>query len=78
MEDKQEKIRSFLLKHIKTQDLKDDVDIFASGYVNSLFAMQLVMYVEGEFKIQLDSDDLNLDNFRTVNSLVELVERKQG
>lgn len=78
MEAMKETIRTFLLKHVKTQGLSDDVDIFASGFVNSLFVMQLVMFVEGEFNIELDSDDLSLDNFRTVNSLVDLVSRKQA
>ncbi|MEU8263742.1 phosphopantetheine-binding protein [Micromonospora sp. NPDC048999] len=56
-------------------DLRDDDDIFETGLVNSLFAMQLVLFVEQEFAIELDNGDLERDNFRTVNAIAELVER---
>jgi acyl carrier protein len=76
MEETKVKIKNFLSRHIQNQNLQDDIDIFASGFVNSLFAMQLVLFVEGEFSIQLGSEDLDLDNFRSINALANLVERK--
>lgn len=78
MQENKAKIRSFLTRHIQNQDLPDDVDIFASGFVNSLFAMQLVLFVEGEFGVELGNEDLNLDNFRSINALADLIERKSG
>lgn len=77
MEETKVKIREFLGQHIKSSQLTDDTDIFATGLVTSLFAMQIVLFVEGTFGIMLDSDDLMLDNFRTVNALTDLVSRKQ-
>ena len=71
-------IHAFVDRFFKDHDLGDDDDIFATGYVNSMFAMQLVQFVEGEFGITVDSDDLDLDNFRTVSSIAALVARKQG
>jgi acyl carrier protein len=56
--------------------LHADADIFASGLVNSLFAMQLVLFVENEFAIKIDNEDLTIDNFRTINALAELIDRK--
>jgi acyl carrier protein len=44
--------------------------------VNSLFAMQLVLFVEKEFDIAIDGSDMNFDNFKTVNAIAEIVERK--
>ena len=38
--------------------------------------MQLVAFVEKEFRIDIDSEDLEMDNFRSVNALAALVERK--
>ena len=78
MEENRSKIRSFLSRHIRHHELQDDIDIFASGFVNSLFAMQLVLFLEGEFAIELGNEDLKLDNFRSVNALADLVERKSG
>lgn len=71
-------IREFLARFFDAGELSDDEDIFAAGFVNSMFAMQLVQFVEGEFGITVDSEDLELDNFRSVSSLAAFVERKQG
>lgn len=71
-------ITEFLGRFIAGHELSDDEDIFASGFVNSMFALQLVQFVEGEFGITVDSDDLELDNFRTVSSIAAFVERKKA
>ena len=69
-------IRAFLLKYIRKKDLHEDDDIFKSGLVDSLFAMQLVLFVENTFSIKIERADLQLDNFRTINALEQLVNRK--
>lgn len=76
MTDVQAKIRDFLARFFQIHNLQDDQDIFSLGFVNSLFAMQLVLFVEKEFGITVENEDLNIDNFRTVNSISNLVEQK--
>jgi acyl carrier protein len=56
--------------------LKDDDDVFALGFVNSLFAMQLVMFVESQFDVTIGDEDLELDNFKSINAIADLVFRK--
>jgi methoxymalonate biosynthesis acyl carrier protein len=70
------KVRAYLSEYIKAHNLQDDDDFFALGLVNSLFAMQLVLFVEKEFDIAIDGSDMNFDNFKTVNAITEIVERK--
>ena len=72
------KIKTFLFQYIRNQNVEDDTDIFASGFVSSLFAMQLISFLENEFAITIDNEDLNLDNFRSINALALLVEKKAG
>ncbi len=71
-------IHAFLDGFFGDKPLGDDEDMFATGYVNSMFALQLVQFVEGEFGITVDSEDLELDNFRTVSSIAGFVERKKA
>jgi methoxymalonate biosynthesis acyl carrier protein len=78
MKENKAKIRTFLGKYIRTRDFSDDEDLFASGYVNSLFAMQLVLFVEGDFGIKVERDDLKLDNFKSVNAISALISNKQS
>ena len=73
MNDKKEKIRQFLTKHINHNDFKDNDHLFEKGFVNSLMAMELVLFVENEFSIQIGSEDLKLDNFKSVNDISRLV-----
>jgi len=70
------KIRNFLSRFFRGHDLKDDEDMFSLGFVNSLFAMQLVMFIEEEFNIKIDDDDLEPDSFATINNMVKLIENK--
>jgi len=76
VEQRKEKIREFLSRFLRHHQLGDDEDIFSLGFVNSLFAMQLVTFIEKEFEVTIESEDLELDNFRSVNSMDALVGRK--
>ncbi len=71
--DEKQKIRRFLSKFIKVDELADDDNIFEKGLVNSLFAMQLVNFVEKEFEITIANDQLDLANFKDVNTIAWLI-----
>ena len=71
-------IRAFLSRVFRNHEVQDADDIFALGYVNSLFGMELVLFVEKEFSITIDNEDLDIDNFRTINAIAALVERKSN
>jgi methoxymalonate biosynthesis acyl carrier protein len=75
--DIQTRVKTFLARVIPDHELGDEEDIFAAGYVNSLFAMQLVLFVEKEFHIAVQEADMDTENFRTVDAITRLVERKQ-
>jgi acyl carrier protein len=75
-EERRTKIKSFLSRYLRNQDVGDDEDIFALGFVNSLFAMQLVLFVEQEFDVIVENEDLEIENFASVNALLGLIERK--
>jgi len=70
------KIRTFLSRYIRNHELQDDEDIFASRLVNSLFAMQLVLFIEKNFQIKVENEDLDLKNFNTLNSISAFIEQK--
>ncbi|MES4907291.1 MULTISPECIES: phosphopantetheine-binding protein [unclassified Streptomyces] len=50
-------------------------DLFATGLVSSMFAMELVVHLEQNFQVAVVGADLKLDNFRTVQRMTELVLR---
>ncbi|HEX5735282.1 MAG TPA: phosphopantetheine-binding protein [Blastocatellia bacterium] len=77
MDEIKNELRTFLRGHLRHQEIQDDDDIFALGYISSLFAMQLVTFIESRFDIHVDGDDLDFENFRSINAIDGLVKRKR-
>ncbi len=72
-------VRERIEKYFRTtvaEPFADDDDIFKRGIVHSLFAMQLLAFVETEFSIVAERQDLDIRNFCSVNALVAFVEAK--
>lgn len=72
------KIRNFILDAIRIPDLKDEDNLFESGIVNSLFAVQMMTYLEKTFGIQVTTDDLVIENFQSIDSATTFVLQKQS
>lgn len=70
-------LRGYLQQFIRAKELGDGDNIFTSGFVNSLFAMQLILYVEQTFNIVVEGPDLTLGNFCSVDALCAFVLAKQ-
>jgi len=66
-------IGDFVARRFPEVRLGPHDDIFSVGFVNSLFAMELVMFVEKTFDFQVPNDELKLENFRTLDSMASLV-----
>jgi methoxymalonate biosynthesis acyl carrier protein len=77
-EDVCERVRSYLSREIRMDGVLDDDDLFARGIVTSLFAMQLVLFVESEFALAIENEDLDMRNFRSVAAISKFVIRKKN
>lgn len=79
--DRKEKVRKFiennLIKYDEEINLSDEDNIFLMGFVNSLFAMKLLNYIESEFCITVESDEMELSNFSSINNIVRYLENKE-
>jgi acyl carrier protein len=71
-------IRKFISTSVAMDQLKDDDDLFESGVVNSLFAVQLMTFLERTFGIAVDMDDLEMANFKSLNATTAFVLQKLG
>jgi methoxymalonate biosynthesis acyl carrier protein len=74
--DARARIAEYLSRFFPVQDLADDDDIFQLGFVSSMFAMQLVTFVEHEFDITVENEDLEIEHFRSIAALESFVVRK--
>ena len=71
-------LRQFILNSVNVSDLKDDDNLFESGIVNSLFAVQLLTFIEKTFRIEVGVDDLAIENFKSLNAATDFVLRQNG
>jgi methoxymalonate biosynthesis acyl carrier protein len=75
------KIREFIERNLVIFDeglvLKDEDNIFELGYVDSPFAIKLVSFIEEEFKVDVDDNDLDILNFNSVLRIVKFIGEKK-
>jgi acyl carrier protein len=73
-----ETITEFLLSSINIENLNDDDELFESGLVNSLFAVQLMTFLEKTFAIAIGMEDLDIENFKSIRAAAAFVVNKNG
>lgn len=74
----QEEIRNFIIDELfveKNVEWDNDTDIMATGLLDSLSVVKLLVFIEDTYDISLD-DVLELDNFKTVNAISSIVNKK--
>jgi methoxymalonate biosynthesis acyl carrier protein len=71
-------IHAFLSRYCGSRKLLDDDDIFALGFISSVVAVQLVLFLEKEFGVKVENEDLDLDNFRSIAAMSRLIARKRS
>ena len=65
---------------IQNSDLQigDDTPLIDEGYLTSLQAVELVMFLEDQFKVEIDPIEVDEENFRDLTSITQLIEGKLG
>jgi acyl carrier protein len=58
------------------EKIKDDTLIFREGIFDSMGLMTLITYLEDNFKIQIQDNDLIEENFESVNAIYGFLEKK--
>ena len=75
------KIKDYIAKNLLFSDdgygYPDDASFLEEGIVDSQGVMELVMFVEDEFGVTVDDEDITPDNFDSVSLLAEYIRRKQ-
>ena len=71
-----EKILKFLETFLSLENLSYDLSLFENGLVNSLFSMQLILFLEESCDIKVLNEDITPDNFNTINRIMQFVDGK--
>lgn len=69
---------NFLHTTSRNNDLQDDESFIDSGIIDSTGILELIYFVEENFHIQIEDEELIPDNLDTVNSLINFIQKKQS
>ncbi|MFJ8751989.1 acyl carrier protein [Streptomyces sp. NPDC102441] len=71
-------ILEFLTGRYPGTEFTYDQDIFKIGFVSSLLATELVVFIEKTFSVSIPGRELRIENFRTINAMDALIRRQSG
>jgi acyl carrier protein len=76
----EEQVRTFIVKDLGAfgfgEELTDDYPLLQNGLIDSLGIAELIEFIENEYGVHLDLDELVAENFATVGKIATLVRSK--
>jgi acyl carrier protein len=79
MSELKKQITDFIVENFlfgNADGLKDDTSFLEGGIIDSTGVLELVTFLEEEFSIDVDDEDLIPENLDTINNVVAYVGRK--
>jgi acyl carrier protein len=75
-----ERIIEYILKtsHIKKKHLTDDLHFFEEGIFDSMEFALFLQFLTDEFSIEVLEDELTEENFKSIASLLNYLDKKFG
>ena len=73
-----EKLRVFISRFVRSREFNDGDQIFEAGFVNYMFVMELIIYIEKEFFLTVENDELELRNFASIDAMCDFIQAKSG
>ena len=72
-------IRDWLKQNVTgSGELSDEYQLIDNGVLTSLQTVELVMFMEQEFGVTIEDEELNEENFATVANIADLVASKSS
>lgn len=72
MSEMKEKIRNFIVENFlfgEKNELKDDASFLEEGIIDSTGVLELIEFLEEEFNIEIDDEDMIPENLDSLNNL---------
>ena len=79
MSETRDKIRAFIMENFlfgNDQGLNDDISFLDEGIIDSTGILELVSFLEEEFSISVEDDDILPENLDSIKNVVAYLGRK--
>jgi len=74
-----EKIADYIRSEMAYEgDIAPDVDLLDEQILDSFSIVQVAMFIQEEFGIELEAEDLNRENLATLNNMFTLVNSRRS
>ncbi len=60
------------------ESIAHDQDLLAEGIIDSLGITELIAFLEQRYAIKVDDDDIDAENFRSIDGIAAFVARKRA
>lgn len=77
----QQRIRQFVLENFYVSDpkeLADDTSLVSGGYVDSTGMLEVISFLESEFRIRVAEHETTPENLESIAKIASFVAKKQG
>lgn len=76
-----EKLLNYIQEQLLNNELDDDLeaqdDLLGDGILDSMGMMKLILYIETEFNTKVPPQDMIIENFMTVEHIVQYLTKKK-
>jgi len=76
----QERVKQFIAQNFYVSDptqLTDDVSLITAGYVDSTGMLEIISFLESEFRIRVEDKEAVPENLESIGRIAAFVARKQ-
>lgn len=75
-----ETVREFIAEELASgaAEITDDTPLIEQEIMDSTGILTVIGFLEDEYDIYIDADDVSVDQFRSVNAIADLVLAKQA
>ncbi|HMI89080.1 MAG TPA: phosphopantetheine-binding protein [Polyangiaceae bacterium] len=71
-------VRNYMQKELLQSEVElgDDTALIEGGHLTSLQTVQLVMFIGEQYSVEIEPEEVNEDEFRSLATIAALVKRK--
>jgi acyl carrier protein len=70
-------IQDFLKNKLLIEGIDKDTALIDDGYIDSIQILELAMFIEETYELTMDANDMEVENFASINAIVNYVSQKR-
>ena len=74
----EDQIRALFVRALNIDAPSEETDLIESGVIDSLALVELLLALEQEFSVSVPFDTLDIESFRSIRTIAELVATLDG